>query len=87
VAALADQLEVKRQEFAAAYHGVRSTLAAAHRKDARAREVAALESLLAALFAMPEMQAALAAAAPDDPFHPLLWQSNQMPTASEILSA
>jgi hypothetical protein len=86
VAALKEQLAGKRIDFDAAYFDKKRTLADAYRHDARAREVAAHESLRAALFAMPELEAALAGKGPDDPYQPLLWQTKVMPTASEILS-
>jgi hypothetical protein len=86
VTALKEHLAVKKIDFEAAFYDKKQALAAAYRQEAHAREIAALEALRAALFAMPELESALAAAAPDDPFEPLLWQTRQMPTASEILS-
>jgi hypothetical protein len=87
VGALKEQLAGKKIDFEAAFFDKKRALADAYRKDARAREVATYESLRAALFQMPELEAALAARAPDDPYQPLLWQTKVMPTVSEILSA
>jgi hypothetical protein len=81
VAALKKQLDGKTIDFQAAYYAAKQTLAAKYRGEAREQELATLGALKAALFQMAQLEAALVASRPDDPYH-----GNAIPSAEDILS-
>jgi hypothetical protein len=87
VGALKEQLAGKRIDFEAAYYNKKQSMAAAYREQARTKELTALASLKTALFQSPELENALVASRPDDPYQSLLSQTNHIPTADDILSA
>jgi hypothetical protein len=82
VGALKEQLAGKRIDFEAAFYAKKQSMAAAYREQARKQELAALAALKAALFQLAELESALVASRPDDPYH-----GNSIPSVDEILSA